>query len=166
MVNAAPGLANREIKLLELVSWKTSGGIAGIKTTSLIAAGILKNEAIAAGADDALLVKDGKITEATSANLFVVINGVLVTPPKTTKLLHGITRDFVLELAEAADIPNEQRDYTGGVAHSGRDVHNSSTMEAYPVGSLDGKKVGNGAPNIWQKTDLLFQEKKLNSAIR
>jgi D-alanine transaminase len=164
MVNAAPGLANREIKPLELVSLEDFRWDRGhIKTTSLIAAGILKNEAIAAGADDALLVKDGKITEATSANLFVVIDGVLVTPPKTTKLLHGITRDFVLELAEAADIPNEQREITPAELRTADEMFiTSSTMEAYPVGSLDGKKVGNGAPGIiWQKIDLLFQEKKL-----
>ena len=70
---------------------------------------------------------------------------------------------FVLELAEAADIPNEQREITPAELRTADEMFiTSSTMEAYPVGSLDGKKVGNGAPGIiWQKIDLLFQEKKL-----
>ena len=38
----------------------------------------------------------------------------------------------------------------------------SSTMEAWPVGSLDGRQIGNGAPGvIWQKLDLLFQQNKV-----
>ena len=163
MVNPAAGLANREINPLELVTLEDFRWDRGhIKTTSLIAAGILKNEAIAAGADDAVLVKDGKVTEATSANLFMVIDGVLITPPKTTRLLHGITRDFVLELAEEADIPNEQREISPSELLTADEMFiTSSTMEAYPVGSLDGEKIGNGAPGIiWQKIDLLFQEKK------
>ncbi len=164
MVNPLPASMRDEIQPLDLVSLEDFRWNRGhIKTTSLIAAGILKNEALAAGANDAILIKDGLVTEATSANLFAVIDGVLVTPPKSTKLLHGITRDVVLELARENNIASEERALKPEDLLKAEEMFiTSSTMEAWPVGSLDGKQVGNGAPGIiWQKIDVVFQQHKV-----
>lgn len=164
MVNPAPQLASREIEPLSLVTLEDFRWDRGhIKTISLIAAGMLKNQAIAQGANDAILVKDGEVTEATSANLFAVINGVIVTPPKSTRLLHGITRDVVVELAREHGLPIEERPLLPAELAIADEVFiSSSTMEAWPVGRIDGKPVGNGEPGlIWQKIDDLFQTYKL-----
>lgn len=164
MVNPMSPSQRDEIKPLDLVSLEDFRWERGhIKTTSLIAAGILKNEAIAKGANEAALFKNGYLTEATSANLFAVIDGTLVTPPKSTSLLHGITRDVVLELAEQNGIACEQREITPAELRTADEMFiTSSTMEAWPVGSLDGSKIGNGAPGIvWQKIDALFQNHKV-----
>lgn len=164
MVNPAPNLKRGNVTPLKLVTLEDFRWDRGhIKTTSLIAAGILKNQAIAAGADDAALFKDGKVTEASSANLFAVQNGVVVTPPKSTRLLHGITRDFLIELAQQNDIAVEEREITVEELKQADEVFiTSSTMEAWPVGRIDDKPVGNGAPGvIWQKLDALFQQHKV-----
>lgn len=164
MVNPMSASARDEITPLKLVSLEDFRWDRGhIKTTSLIAAGILKNEALAAGANDAVLLKEGKVTEATSANLFVVIDGILTTPPKSTRLLHGITRDVVLELAESNGIAFEERELTAeDLLQADEMFITSSTMEAWPVGTLDGKQIGNGAPGIvWQKIDAAYQQYKV-----
>ena len=59
---------------------------ADIKVTSLIANGLLKNEALAGGYDDAVLVRDGIVTEGTASNVFIVSEGVIKTPPKSCLL--------------------------------------------------------------------------------
>lgn len=163
MVNPAPNLARTEIVPIKLVSLEDFRWDQGhIKTISLIAAGMLKNRAMAAGANDAVLVKNGEVTEATSANLFAVIGGVLVTPPKSTKLLHGITRDVVVELAQANDVPVEERKLTPAELKTADELFiTSSTMEAWPVSHLDGQVIGNGEPGlVWQKVNGLFQANK------
>jgi D-alanine transaminase len=163
MVNPAPNLARQEIVPIKLVTLEDFRWDQGhIKTISLIAAGLLKNRAIAAGADDAVLVKNGEVTEATSANLFAVIDGILVTPPKSTRLLHGITRDVIVELAQANNVPIEERKLTPAELETADEIFiSSSTMEAWPVSHLDGKAIGNGEPGLtWQKIDALFQTAK------
>ena len=133
-----------------------------IKTISLIAAGMLRNEAIAHDADDAILVKDGRVTEASASNLFIVSNGVLVTPPKSNHILHGITRDVIVELARDNGIEVAEREFTPDEMMAADEVMiSSSTHEIWPVGSIDGVTIGNGAPGVvWSKLDSLFQAMK------
>ena len=64
---------------------------ADIKVTSLIANGMIKNEALAEGYHDAIMVRAGFVTEATSSNVFMVVDREIMTPPKSELLLHGIT---------------------------------------------------------------------------
>jgi D-alanine transaminase len=72
---------------------------ADIKVTSLVANSMLRNEALSEGYDDAILIRDGLVTEATAANVFIVRDGVILTPPPSRLLLHGVTRDHVVWLA-------------------------------------------------------------------
>lgn len=72
-------------------------GRADIKTTQLLYASLMKNEAIAQGVDDAWMVRGGMITEGTAQNAYIVTEqGVLVTHPLNRDILHGITRAAVL----------------------------------------------------------------------
>lgn len=136
-----------------------------IKTTSLIAAGILKNQAIAKGADDALLIKAGYLTESTSANVFVVIDGAVITPPKSTRLLHGITRDFVVAMAKSDGIEVTEREISLNELQQAEEVFlTASRGEVQPIGCIDGRTVGNGAPGVmWQRIDALFQKHKFDT---
>ncbi len=133
-----------------------------IKSVSLIAAGMLKNEAMARGVNDAILLRNGHVTEATSSNVFAVIGGKIVTPPKSNFLLHGITRDLVVELCREAGMELEEREITLDELKSADEIMiTSSSQEVWPVGSLDGVPVGNGeAGVIWQQVDKLFQDNK------
>jgi branched-chain amino acid aminotransferase len=79
-------------------------------TGSYINSSFAKDQAMAYGADDAIMLNaNGKIAEGSSCNLFVVRDGVLITPPINSDILEGITRRTVLQLAEEMGIPTEQR---------------------------------------------------------
>lgn len=163
MVYEAPILERRELVPLKMITLEDFRWDRGhIKTISLIAAGMMKNQAIARGSDDAILVKKGRITEATSANVFMVKHGVLATPPKSNRLLHGITRGLVLELACAHGIPTDEREIAPEELENADEIMiTSSSYETWPVGWLNGKPVGNGRSGaLWQGIDGLFQEFK------
>ena len=69
-----------------------------IKSTSLIAATLLRIQAREQGAMDAVMHRDGVVTECTSSNIFAVFGDSVVTPPADQQILHGITRSEVLQL--------------------------------------------------------------------
>ncbi len=163
MVNPAPVLAREDIQPYEMITLEDFRWDRGhIKTISLIAAGMLKNQALAEGANDAILVKDGFVTEATASNVFAVIDGVIVTPPKSQQLLHGITRDVVVELARENGLALEERQITPDeIAKADEIFITSSTHETWPVVKLNGEMIGNGEPGlVWQQVDKLFQANK------
>ena len=163
MVSPAPALDRQNVvphKMITLQDYRWSMG--HIKTVSLIAAGLLKNEAISKGANDAILVRDGVITESTSSNVFIVVDGTLVTAPKSNLLLHGITRDVIIDLARQNGLVVDERTFTPEELGKADEVFvSSSTQESWPVGSVNGKVIGNGQGGIvWQEIDRLFQEFK------
>jgi len=82
------------------------GKISGAYITSSLA----KTEAVKSGFDEALLLNSrGKVSEASGMNLFIVRDGVLITPGVDQDILEGITRASILELAQAMDIPVLER---------------------------------------------------------
>lgn len=163
VVSPAPMLERKEVVPLTMITLDDFRWSRGhIKTVSLIAAGMLKNEAIARGADDAILIRDGAVTEATASNVVIAKDGVLATPPRDNHILHGITRDVVVELAREHGLALEERRIAPAELASADEIMiTSSTHEVWPVGSLNGEMVGNGAGGvIWQQIDRLFQAHK------
>ena len=162
-VMAAPILSREDVKPYRVLTREDfRWGRGDIKVVSLIANGLLKNEAIAAGFDDAILIRNGEVTEATAANVFIVRNGVVVTPPKSSFLLHGITRDHVAGLVRQAGIPLEERAISADELESADEVWLTSTgHEVWPVGQVNDTQIGNGAAGVvWQTVDELFQASK------
>ena len=163
MVTGAPGLERREIRPLDMVTLEDyRWGKGHIKSISLLANGLLRNEAMALGADDAILIRDGYVTEATASNVFIAKNGIIATPARSNYLLHGITRDHVLNLVRREDLPVEERNVSLEDLASADEIWVTSTgHEAWPVGTLNGKVVGNGQGGIiWTEVDTLFQQLK------
>ncbi|HKI73947.1 MAG TPA: aminotransferase class IV [Pseudomonadales bacterium] len=163
IVAPSPLLERTRIDPLDVVTLEDFRWARGhIKTTSLIAAGMLRNEAIARGADDAILIKNGKVTEATASNVLIARNGVLATPPRSNHVLHGITRDVVVALAREHGLAIEEREIDVAELETADEIMiTSSTHEVWPVGSLNGKPVGNGAAGVmWRQLDGLFQDFK------
>jgi D-alanine transaminase len=80
-----------------------------IKAISLLPNVLAKNAAVAAGADEAAFVDLGFVTECSTSNLFAVIGGKLVTHPIGTKVLAGVTRMHIIELAEQFGIEVDER---------------------------------------------------------
>lgn len=162
----APVLERKDVKPIRVTTKEDfRWGRGDIKVISLIANGLLKNEAIAEGYDDAILIRDGHVTESTAANVFIVSNGTIVTPPKSNYLLHGITRDHVVMLAREAKLTLEERSITRDELLAADEVWVTSTgQEVWPVGEVDDQIIGNGSAGVvWQSVDDLFQASKRKS---
>lgn len=133
-----------------------------IKSTSLVANVMLRQQASDAGVEDAILIRNGMVTEGTASNVFIVKNDVLLTPPTGRLLLPGITRDLVIEIAKNNTIIIEERDINETELYSADEIWlTSSTREIAPVIKLNGKVVGQGkAGPMWQHVMDLYQEYK------
>lgn len=132
-----------------------------IKSIALLANVMAKNQAIAGGYDDALFVgPGGDVREATSANVFAIRGGRLVTPSVDEPILHGITRRYVLECARRADVPNEQRRLSvEDLASSDEAFVSSTTMDILAVTRLNGRTIGSGRPGpLTRKLHEVFLE--------
>lgn len=133
-----------------------------IKAITLLSNVLLRQQAVDRGCVEAILIRDGHAVEGAASNLFALVDGVLVTPPKSHELLPGITRDLVLELAVQHGIRAQERKITLRELQSATEVWmTSSTREIMPVIELDGIKVGAGAPGpLWQRMQRLYQDYK------
>ena len=133
-----------------------------IKAIALLANCLMKQRAEEAGAQEALLLRDGKLTEGAASNAYVVIDGEIITAPSGPQILSGITRDLILELAEQADFKVQQRFASEAELHGADEIWiSSSTKELVPVTMLDDKPVGSGLPGkIWQELQQRFQQYK------
>ncbi|MDH5437130.1 MAG: D-amino acid aminotransferase [Gammaproteobacteria bacterium] len=133
-----------------------------IKSTSLLANTMLRQFALDKKADEAILIKGTNITEGSASSVFVVINNEIITPPKGTCILPGITRDLVIELANTNNIKCTERNISVDEIKSCDEIWvTSSLREILPVTTLDNLPVGSGTPGpIWKKTYALYQDYK------
>lgn len=133
-----------------------------IKSTSLVANVMLRQQASDAGVEDAILIRDGRVTEGTASNVFLVKDGVLVTPPTGRQLLPGITRDLIIEIARNNTIMVEEREIQETELYDADEIWmTSSTREIAPVISLNDKVVGAGkAGELWLRMMNLYQQYK------
>ncbi len=106
-----------------------------------------KSEAELNGYDEALvLTPDGHASEASAANLFMVRDGVLITPPVTDDILEGVTRGAMLELARDLGIPHEIRSIDRSELYLADEVFLCGTgVQISPVYELDHRQIGDGA---------------------
>ena len=116
-----------------------------IKSTSLIANVLLRNEAKAAGAFEAILVRDGYVMEGAASNVFAVVAGDIKTAPKSSLLLPGITRDLLIEILRTTAMPVTEAPIPVEELRAADEIWlTSSSREIVPVVSLDSQPVGNG----------------------
>jgi D-alanine transaminase len=133
-----------------------------VKSVSLLGNCLLRQTAVDADAIEAILFRDGYLTEASASNVFIVRNGVLLAPPKNHLVLPGITYDVVLELATANGIPFEIREISEQEVRTADEIWvTSSTKEVLAVATLDEKLVGSGKPGaVFRKMHALYQDFK------
>ncbi|WP_123400060.1 D-amino acid aminotransferase [Inmirania thermothiophila] len=118
-----------------------------VKAITLLANVLARQQAAELGADEALLVRDGLVSEGSASNVFVVADGVVRTPPKGEHMLPGITRDLVLELLREAGLPCREEPLPAARLAGAEEIWiSSSTRELLPVVRLDGRPVGDGRP--------------------
>jgi D-alanine transaminase len=134
-----------------------------IKAIALLANALLRQEAIDQGTAEAILLREGFVTEGAASNIFIVKNGELLTPPKGPFILPGITRDLVLELARTNRIPCAERVISEAELFAADEVWlTSSTKEILPITRLNGRTVGSGKPGALHARLLaLYRDYKL-----
>lgn len=114
-------------------------------TGSYLNTALAVDEAQRAGYDDAIfLTQDGKVSEASAANIFLARKGGLITPPVTADILEGITRDAVMELAgKEFGMPVVERDVDRTELYAADEVFLTGTgFQIAPVVEVDGRPVG------------------------
>lgn len=123
-------------------------GRVDIKTVGLLPNVLAKEAAKKAGAVEAWLVRDGKVTEGSSSNAWIVDKkGVLVTHPKCNEILGGITRETAIACAEDLQMKVDERSFTVEEALNAAEAFlTSATNLVLPVVAIDGKPVGDGVP--------------------
>ena len=146
-IAAFPWGAYYEQKAIKLVTsrWKRpspESSPAGSKAAGLyIICTLAKDEALAAGAQDALMHDyKGRLSEATGANLFLLLNGELHTPTTET-ILNGITRLTIMDLARKAGIKVVEREiWPDELARASEVFLTGTAVEVQPVGAIDGRE--------------------------
>ncbi|MCK9608455.1 MAG: aminotransferase class IV [Methylomonas sp.] len=133
-----------------------------VKATALLAHLLLRQEALDQDCAEAILVRNGYVTEGAASNLFAVLDGELITPPNSNEILPGITRDVILELAKANRMACKEDVIAVEALQNASEIWvTSSTREIVPVIELDGQVVGPGKPGpVFQKMDQLLQAYK------
>ena len=133
-----------------------------IKSISLLGNIMLKQEASKQGAFEPLLHRDGRITEGASCNYFMVKSGRLYTPPSDQLILGGITREWILELAESAGIEVIEVTFTlEELLQADECFLSSSTREVQPVGSIGSHSINNGSIGpVTQQLAELFRSRR------
>lgn len=115
-----------------------------IKHTNYLDNILARREAEAAGADDALLLNTaGRVAESTVANIFVLVDGFMLTPPITDGALPGIMRGEAMKLAKG-----EEGAITPEMLMRASEVFLTNALGVRPVTHIDGKPVGDGEPGL------------------
>jgi len=133
-------------------------GRCDIKSTGLLPNILVMQQARQAGVEEALMIRDGLLTEGASCNLMLVDKGVIYTPKRGSEILGGTTRALILELAAENGIPTQEVDIDYDRLMSADEVWiSSSTRAVVPVLEIDGQPVadGNKGP-LWARMFELF----------
>ena len=122
---------------------------------------LMKNEALLNGYDDAIALDgQGQVTEGTVANIFLVRDGVLITPSVDTDILEGITRDSIVKMAREMSIQVDERPVDRSELYIAEEVFFcGSSARITPIVSIDKRKIGNGAQGtITEKLSHVYDD--------
>jgi D-alanine transaminase len=133
-------------------------GRCDIKSVSMLGNAMLRQAAITHGAQEALLVRDGHMTEGAASNVFMVQNGEIMTPPESPEILSGITRATVLSLAQELGIKTHEAPIPATTITQADEVWiSSSTKGVAPITQIDDAPIGNGKPGpVWQQIQSAY----------
>ncbi|MBT8137238.1 MAG: aminotransferase class IV [Gammaproteobacteria bacterium] len=133
-----------------------------IKSVSLLANVLLRQEAVDAGAAETILYRDDFITEGSASSVFAVFGDAIVTPEDGAEILPGTTRDLILELASNAGLKARFGTVTRQQLRDADEVWLCSSLrELLPVTTLDDRAVGDGRPGtVFAQTYKLYQYHK------
>lgn len=135
--------AGVEAMTVEDIRW----GRCDIKSVNLLANVLARQQAKQAGVFEAILVKDGEVTEGSVSNVIIVENGTLITAPEGSRILSGVTRQVVLALAREEGLEIKERYPSQRQLYGASEVFlTGTTVEVLGVIRIDGKPIGDGEP--------------------
>jgi branched-chain amino acid aminotransferase len=119
-----------------------------IKSNNLMNSALAMQEALRTGAFEGVMRNyRGELTECTTANLFIVKNGVALTPPLEAGLLPGITREFLFDIGKEIGVDvREQVLRDDDLFGADEAFLTSTTREAVPIVTVNDRTIGNGKP--------------------
>lgn len=128
------------------------------KSLNALASFMAQRHARSAGVHEALLYHAGALTEGSNSNLFAVIDGRVVTPPRA-EVLSGVTRDIVIRLGNENDVPVSEAQLPLDAIGTWQECFITSTSRhVMPVTMIDGKPIGTGeAGPVTQRLHALFE---------
>lgn len=131
-----------------------------IKTLNLIPNVLAAEKAKELGADEAVFVRGGVVTEGAHTNIHILKDGVLYTHPANERILPGVTRAILLELCEQLEIPAVERAFEKEALFSADEVLiTSSTLGVRRAESVDGVPVGNRAQALYAALAKAYQQR-------
>ena len=126
------------------------------KTLMLLANVLAKEKAHQAGCEEAILLRQGRVTEGSSTNVLALVQGTLRTHPADQWILEGVTRGVVLDLARRRGLRVVEQALTLDDLHAAEEVFlTGSTTELAAVTAIDGRPVADGRPG--PVTTALYQ---------
>ncbi len=133
-----------------------------IKSISLLPNILSRQTALEKGANEAILVRDGRVTEAAAANVFIVKNDIILTPPLSRLILGGITRDTVISIARDQGYVVDERELEKSELYSADEIWvTSATRDIAAVTEIDGQQVSGGKPgNVWKHVATSYLQQK------
>jgi D-alanine transaminase len=138
-----------------------------IKSVGLLAQVLAKQAAKSAGAYEALMIKDGHVTEGGSSSAYIIKDGVVVTHPLNNDILPGITRACLLDLVAANEISLDERAFTLEEAYAADEAFiTAASTYVCPVVAIDDRPVGSGAVGpIVRRLQQLYLENARATAV-
>jgi D-alanine transaminase len=129
-----------------------------VKSVALLANVLMRMQAHDQGAYEAILIRDGRLTEGAASNVFVVKDGIIKTPPHSAYLLPGVTRDLIVELLRDNGLPIAETEVSEAEVLAADEIWiTSSNREIVPVVTLNGKPVGDGQRGqVWEKALAIY----------
>ena len=148
--------AGIKVALLPDIRWARCD----IKSISLLPTVLAGQRAKELGVEEAVFVRDGAVTEGTHTNFAAVLDGTLVTPPRSQYVLAGVTRQAVLDLCRELSIPYDEFPILEPWLGRAQECMALSTfLEVTPVVEIDGRPVGDGRPGpITRRLQQAFAE--------
>ncbi len=138
----------------------TRSDFALVKSINFLPNLLAKHKADSEDAFEAIFVtKKGFVMEGSTSNVFIVLDGMLITPPLTERVLPGITREVIKTLTQQEGIILKEDAIISEEMKDAEEVFiTNQAMEVMPVSSLDGKIIGDGRPGpITQKLSMAYR---------
>jgi branched-chain amino acid aminotransferase len=148
----------------KISSWRrySPASIPNVKVTGVYINSVLaKMEVVRAGYDEAVMLNgDGMVSEGTGENIFMVKDGVAMTPPLSVGCLEGITRDTIMTLLGESDVEVQEAELTPDALYEADEIFLTGTAaEVTPIRELDDHSIGSGKPGpVTRVAQQLYEE--------